>query len=116
MEDSAKTALIVIAVAILVVLALPILWGSVIMGGMMGGGFGWTGGWGWGLLGAGTMIIFWVAVIVGVVLLVRWLMNTGQVGQTTPREANALEILKRRYARGEITREEYEEMRQRIQG
>jgi len=116
MEDSAKTALIVIAVALLVILALPILWGSVMMAGMMGSGFAWSGGWGLGLLGAGSMVLFWVAVIVGIVLLVRWFVSTGQAGQVIPREESALEILKQRYARGEITREEYEEMRRTIQG
>jgi putative membrane protein len=47
-------------------------------------------------------------VLVGLVLLVRWLWGrTGQPrGQDSP-----LEILKRRYARGEITREEFESIR-----
>ena len=66
-----------------------------------------TMGWGMmGWLGPILMVAFWVAVIVGVVLLIRWLV----VSSKPPRaEDSALEILKRRYAMGEISKEEYEE-------
>lgn len=64
----------------------------------------WGMGWGW--FGGIAMVVFWVAVIVGIVLLVRWLVTSPGQGQ---REETALEILKKRYARGEISREEFEE-------
>ncbi len=51
------------------------------------------------------MALFWVALIVGVVLVVKWLM--GQGGAT--REDSSLELLKKRYARGEINKQEFEE-------
>jgi putative membrane protein len=73
--------------------------------GMMGwGGFGMGGG---GLL----MLLFWVAVIVAAVLAVRWLWDQGQPRRAPGDDDRALEILRTRYARGEIDREEFEEKR-----
>lgn len=55
----------------------------------------------------GFMWIFWVAVIVGIIFLVKWAM---QIQPSCERsELNYLEILKKRYARGEIERDEYEQ-------
>jgi putative membrane protein len=54
------------------------------------------------------MWIFWILVIVGVVFLVKWLVQQGK--QSLPgREEDPLDILKRRYARGEINKEEFEQ-------
>lgn len=64
--------------------------------------FGMHGMEGWWILG----IIFWVALLVGIVLLVVWLVKTVS---GRGRQESALDILKRRYARGEITKEEFEE-------
>ncbi|GIX47184.1 MAG: hypothetical protein KatS3mg131_1395 [Candidatus Tectimicrobiota bacterium] len=76
------------------------------------------GPWGhmmWGSWGIGmmlTMVLFWAALIVALVLLVRWLLSAGTPGRHGGRHAeSALEILQRRYARGEISRQEYEDMR-----
>lgn len=74
----------------------------------------WTGGW----LGMVFMTLFWVAVVVGIVLLVRSLSARGgqgsqQLGPPQPPEggqgakSEALQILEGRYARGEIDREEF---------
>ena len=51
------------------------------------------------------MALFWVALIVGGVLMVKWLIGQGGAS----RGDSALEILRRRYARGEINKEEFEE-------
>ena len=75
-------------------------------GGMMGwGGYGY-GGYGMGLIGWLFMLLFWGLIIVGLVLVVRWLWDRGRPaggGSDAP-----LEILKRRYARGEINKEEFD--------
>ena len=72
--------------------------------GMMGGGYGI----GW--FGPLIMIAFWIAVIVGIVFLIRWLViSTRSTSQKAYHEDSALEILKKRYARGEIGKEEFEE-------
>ena len=73
-------------------------------------------GWGvMGWLGAVMMLIFWIVIIAAVVILVRWLVSadrlqTGGAGRTE----SALDILKKRYARGEISKEEFEEKRKDI--
>ncbi len=63
---------------------------------------GWMPMMGFGML---FMALFWVVVIVGVVLLVRRFL--GPSGFT--RGESALEVLKKRYARGEIDRQEFAE-------
>ena len=63
-------------------------------------------GWGMGFGGIG-MILFWVLIIVGVVILMKWLAD-GPSGSDSSREKTALDVLKERYARGEINREEFE--------
>lgn len=66
--------------------------------------WGHMGYYGWGGMGFG-MLLFWGLLIAGVVLLVK---NTwGNSGQN--REKTALDLLKERYARGEIGREEFEQ-------
>lgn len=74
--------------------------------GMMGWGMGYGMGWLWTIL----MVAFWIAVIAGVVFLIRWLiLSTKTSSQHGLREESALDILKKRYARGEIDREEFEQ-------
>jgi len=80
-------------------------------GGMMGGGCGMGYGMGW--FGPIIMIIFWAALILGIVALIRWLfVSTRHPGHgPAQREDAALELLRKRYARGEIDREEFEQKR-----
>ena len=70
-------------------------------------GYGFSGGWlGW--LSPILMVVFWAAVIVGIVFLIRWLILRSSLPE---KQESALDILKRRYAGGEISREEYEQMK-----
>lgn len=66
--------------------------------------------WGWGMGMMVMMLVFWGLVIAGVVLLVRWLAGLGG-GRDGGRTDRALEILRERYARGDIDREEFESRR-----
>jgi putative membrane protein len=72
--------------------------------GMMGGG------WGMGWFGMIIMLVFWILVIIGLVFLIKWLIqSTRGAGQVPQSGSKALEILKERYARGEIDKAEFEE-------
>jgi putative membrane protein len=64
---------------------------------------GWMGGlWGIGMMF--MMLLFWVLIIAGLVLGVRWFLSQDK----ERRIDSALEILRQRYARGEINKEEFE--------
>ena len=84
-----------------------------------GHGFGWNGfgGAGW-LIGGLMMLLFWAAVIALVIWAVRAFgrNQTGRTEQPTLPQARtddrAVQIVQERYARGEITKEQYEEIRQ----
>ncbi len=68
----------------------------------------------WGVWGVGMMLfmlLFWVVLIAGVVAVLRWLFGRPGSGGAGTRADRALEILKERYARGELTREQYHTMR-----
>lgn len=82
-------------------------------GGMMGwGGLGGYGGYGMGIVGWLFMLVFWGLIIAGLVLLVRWLWDQGRTRAGAGGGETPLEILKRRYARGEISKEEFDRMKQ----
>ena len=75
-------------------------------------GPGMMGEWGMAWFGWIFMIIFWVLIIVGLVFLVKWLAQSTKAASTYGRgepSSRALEILKERYARGEINKQEFEE-------
>ncbi len=69
-------------------------------------GYGVMGfGWGFGL-------IVWLLLLVGIIIGIKWLVTSSGSGVHAP---TALEILKQRYARGEISEEEYRKMKKEIQ-
>ncbi|MGM0366390.1 MAG: SHOCT domain-containing protein [Actinomycetota bacterium] len=76
-----------------------------------------------GFFGGGGLIwmifffIFIIAIIIAIILLIVWLVkkasyNSG--GSPRPQTKNALELLKERYARGEITKDEFETIKKDI--
>jgi putative membrane protein len=80
---------------------------------MMPHWFGWGGFGGFGMLFGGLlMLLFWGVVIALVVLVIRALVRSGQSGAGAPPAGDrALDILRERYARGEIDKAQYEQMR-----
>jgi putative membrane protein len=74
-------------------------------------------GMGFGILGLLLMVLFWGGLIALVIWLVRSIFPVSQQTANTYAviEPNALEILGERYARGEITREQYEMIKQDLQ-
>ncbi len=109
MNKNVKTALIIGGIVIAIIIIVPLVFGAV-SGGQYGGwgmmGPGMMGGFGWGWLMPIFFVIFWGLVIWGIVALVRGLSGSG--GSDPSTTDSALEVLKRRYARGEINKEEYE--------
>ncbi len=64
------------------------------------------------IVGPLMMIVFIAAVVAVVVLMVRWLGGPGHgTAAYSPPGRTSLDILKERYARGEIDKEEFEERR-----
>ncbi len=71
-------------------------------------------GWHYGMMGGGwgmlfmiiSMILFWGLIIGGIIRLVRFIFPSSLSGMKPLQDA--LEILKQRYARGEIEKEEFE--------
>ena len=67
----------------------------------------WTAAWPFFVLWFAFKVAIWALVVSALVVGVRWLRRQGALG--TP--ATPLEILKARYARGELTRQDFESMR-----
>jgi putative membrane protein len=112
MSDSSKTVVIAIAIVLGAFFLLPAFMGLGMMGmfpfgGMMGAMMGWgpSVGWGWVF-----PLVLWGGIITTIVFLVRGVTRGGG-GTSYHGEDTALDILKKRYARGEITREEFQERR-----
>lgn len=99
----------VIAIVILVVVILLLL------GGARMAMFGWgmphmLGGYGFHPLGGLMMLAFWLFIVGGAVLLIWWFTKSPSAARIATNEP-ALDILQVRYAKGEITKEQFEEMK-----
>ena len=108
MNKNTKIALIIGGTLLALLVIVPAVLGAV---------FGWRGSWGWGMMGPGMMgfgwgwympimmVLFWGLVVWGIVALVR-----GSRGCCVPtqRDDTAINELKKRYAKGEINRDEFE--------
>jgi len=110
MSRDVRVILIIAGIILGVLIILPLVLGAV---------SGWPYG-RWGMMWPGMMagspwmwlmpvllIVFVGLIVWAIVALVRG--SNGSKGQESSRTGSALEVLKQRYARGEISKEEYEE-------
>jgi putative membrane protein len=72
---------------------------------MMHWDYGWGMGFGFGWI---AMIIFWVSLILGIVYLIKMFAGGSK---KEDKEKTAIDILKMRYAKGEISKEEFEKIK-----
>jgi putative membrane protein len=69
--------------------------------------------WGYGMMGwfgPIFMLVFWVLIIIAAVYIIKWIAGLSQ-SETFKTSEAPLDILKKRYAKGEITKAEFEEMK-----
>jgi putative membrane protein len=66
----------------------------------------WEDGWG---MFSFIHVLWWVLLVVCIVTLIRWTSGRGPRGWRRSKEDRAIEILRERYARGEIDKTEFEE-------
>ena len=108
MSKGLKIGLIIAGIVLVILIVLPFILGPVM--GWQGSRWGMMGGYGGMLLMPIIMIIFWGLVIWSIVTLVRYIISSSGKGLSSQTDT-ALEILKKRYAKGEISKQEYEEKR-----
>ncbi|MEZ4599352.1 MAG: SHOCT domain-containing protein [Syntrophotaleaceae bacterium] len=61
------------------------------------------------------MILVWGLIVFGLFFAVRWLLSQGKTGKENRDSATPLDILKARYAKGEISKEQFEQMRKNLE-
>lgn len=71
---------------------------------MYGDMMSWGGG--WGFFGMVHMVLWWLLLVLGIVVLAKWVF--GGAGGRKASEDQALNLLRERYARGDIGKEEFE--------
>jgi putative membrane protein len=75
--------------------------------GRMGYGAGRLAPWlSW--VGPIAMLVFWALIVTAIAFFIRYLVRSSR---SAAREGSAIEILKARYARGEINKQQFDEMR-----
>jgi len=79
---------------------------------MNNGYYGGMGG--FGFLGFLFMILWWAFIIALVIAAIKWLTH-GSRGSRGAGEKSPMEILQERYAKGEITKDEYQEIRKELE-
>jgi putative membrane protein len=79
-------------------------------------GNGWGMGWGWGpMMGPGGGMFMGMILLIVLIVAVVWWITKGKTCGSAVKET-PLEILKRRYAAGEITKEQFEATKKDLQG
>ena len=83
-------------------------------GNMMGRGYGSGFGW-FGMLFSWVFTILFLGLLIwGIIVFIRWMSEQGS-GRDAKKEDSAIAILKERYAKGEISKSEFEEKMKGIQ-
>lgn len=75
---------------------------------------GYIGNYGYGMGYGGIFfgLLFWILIIALAYLVIKWFVDQNKIHRE--KQISALEIAKIRYAKGEITEEEFEEIKKRI--
>jgi putative membrane protein len=120
MTDRNSGWIAVLVIILIIVFAGPFMFMGGMMGpGMMGPGMmGWQGygyGYGFNWIGAIIRVLLFIVFLGLIVFGVYYLISRGRPATSGPATlGRSLEILKERYAKGEITKEEYERMKQEL--
>ena len=77
----------------------------------MNDSYGWGMGWGMHVFG----LFFWILIITGAVLFVRWIIGSKQDNSQNGSQDSPMAILKRRYANGEVDQETYLRMKKELE-
>lgn len=111
MKRNLRTALIIGGIVLGALIVLPLVLGPILGG--------WCGGWGMigpemmgGFGGMGLMSLAWIVVLGLIIWAIVATVRHSAESSGSPN--SALDVLKRRYARAEITREEYEEKKKNL--
>jgi len=121
MDRTSRNLLIALGVVASAILLLSMFTGMMAPGvvgdGALGTGMMPGHGWMWGLgmgFGGVAMVLFWGVLILGVILLARAAGLAGSAREG-PGARSPLDVLKHRYAAGEITREQFEQTKRDLQ-
>lgn len=114
MNGNTKVALIIGAVSLVLLIAVPMIWGGAV--GWSDGGWhmmgpGMMGSFGWGWFMPVFMLLFFGLVIWAIVAVVRGASQSDGYQTSSIRSDSALEALKMRYAQGKISIEEFEKIK-----
>ena len=108
MNDTGRT----IMIAVLLFVALPLLWGTMMISGMGPGMmWGWDGAEHSDLAWRLMMIVPAILAAAGIAAAVFWGVGRGNAASAPPAAPTASDILVARYARGEISRDQYQQMK-----
>lgn len=114
MNGNTKVVLIIGAVSLVLLIAVPMIWGGAV--GWSDGGWhmmgpGMMGGFGWGWFMPLLILIFLGLIIWAIVAVVRGASQSDGSQTSSIRSDSALEVLKTRYAQGKISIEEFEQIK-----
>jgi putative membrane protein len=68
------------------------------------------------MFGGGSMIVVWVLIIVGIIYAVTWYRGSPRGSELGPIGEAPMDILRKRYAKGEITKEKFDRVKQDLTG